>query len=84
MAQWTADRWGENGFTSSLAEYYVFLNYPVSHSLSLTYPNGSIFTATLEEDVLAEDDVTSYPNKVPTFHGYSATGNATAEYVYVG
>lgn len=26
----------------------------------------------------------SYPNSVPTFHGYSATGNASAEYVYVG
>ncbi|PSN68829.1 N-acetylated-alpha-linked acidic dipeptidase-like protein 2 [Corynespora cassiicola Philippines] len=84
MAQWTADRWSEYGFASRLDEYYVFLNYPVSHSLVLTYPNGSTFTPTLEEAVLEEDDTSSYPDRIPTFHGYSFTGNASAEYVYVG
>lgn len=85
MAQWTADRWAENGFTSRLDEYCklalrpwhkslinnqcacyspkfdltpldVYLNYPVSHSLTLTYANGSTSKASLEEAVLAEDD----------------------------
>ncbi|CAN9472472.1 unnamed protein product [Alternaria alternata] len=83
-AQWTADKWSEYGFTSRLDEYYVFLNYPVSNSLQLTYSNGSTYTPTLMEDVLAEDETTSYPNSVPVFHGYSFTGNASAEYVYVG
>ncbi|KAH8627718.1 putative glutamate carboxypeptidase [Alternaria alternata] len=64
--------------------YNVFLNYPVSNSLQLTYSNGSTYTPTLMEDVLAEDETTSYPNSVPVFHGYSFTGNASAEYVYVG
>lgn len=36
------------------------------------------------EEVLAEDETTSYPNRVPTFHGYSFTGDASAEFVYVG
>ncbi|KAF2131074.1 Zn-dependent exopeptidase [Dothidotthia symphoricarpi CBS 119687] len=62
----------------------VFLNYPVSNSLVLTYPNGTTFTPSLEEDVLEEDSTTSYPNRIPAFHGYSFTGNASAEYVYVG
>lgn len=84
MAQWTADRWNENGFTAHLAEYYVFLNYPVSHSLSLSLPNGITYTPSLTEEVLAEDDTSSYPNRVPTFHGYSFTGDASAEFVYVG
>ncbi|KAF2458309.1 N-acetylated-alpha-linked acidic dipeptidase [Lineolata rhizophorae] len=84
MAQWTADRWSENGIPSSLATYNVYLNYPVSHSLSLTYPNGSTFTASLEEAQLPEDPTTTWDNRIPTFHGYSKTGNATAEYVYVG
>ncbi|KAI4273289.1 MAG: hypothetical protein LQ337_004736 [Flavoplaca oasis] len=84
MAQWTADRWSVNGFQSRLDEYYTYLNYPVSHSLSLTYPNGSVFRASLEEAVLTEDETTTYPDRIPTFHGYSFTGNATAEYVYVG
>jgi N-acetylated-alpha-linked acidic dipeptidase len=38
----------------------------------------------LKEAVLEEDPTTSYPNSVPTFHGYSFSGNASAEYVYVG
>lgn len=84
MAQWTADRWSENGFQARLDEYQTYLNYPVSHSLSLTYPNGSVFKASLEEAVLTEDETTSYPNRIPTFNGYSFTGNVTAEYVYVG
>ena len=84
MAQWTADRWSENGFQSRLDEYHTYLNYPVSHSLSLTYPNGSVFRASLEEAMLTEDETSTYPERIPTFHGYSFTGNATAEYVYVG
>jgi len=84
MAQWTADRWTEYGFTSRLDEYYVFLNYPISNSLILTYDNGTTVSASLIEDVLEEDPTTSYPNRIPVFHGYSFSGNASAEYVYVG
>ncbi|KAF1916961.1 N-acetylated-alpha-linked acidic dipeptidase-like protein 2 [Ampelomyces quisqualis] len=84
MAQWTADRWAEFGFTSRLDEYFVFLNYPIANSLLLTYPNGSTYKPTLKEDVLKEDPTTSYPDSIPTFHGYSFSGNASAEYVYVG
>ncbi|KAF2017339.1 glutamate carboxypeptidase 2 [Aaosphaeria arxii CBS 175.79] len=84
MAQWTADKWAEGGFTSRLDEYYVYLNYPVSNSLVLTYPNGTTLSASLEEAVLEEDETTGYPNRIPTFHGYSASGNVSAEFVYVG
>lgn len=86
MAQWTADRWAESGIASGLVSYNVYLNYPVSHSLRLRdAKNGSVlFEPALEEAVLAQDDTTSYPDRVPTFHGYSASGNASAEYVYVG
>lgn len=84
QAEWTRDRWSENGVPSSIVSYNVFLNYPVSHSLSLSYPDGSVFDATLEEDVLPEDVTSGYPDRIPTFHGYSFTGKAKAEYVYVG
>jgi N-acetylated-alpha-linked acidic dipeptidase len=60
------------------------LNYPVSNSLVLSYANGSTYTPTLREDVLEEDETTSYPDSISTFHGYSYSGNASAEYVYVG
>lgn len=84
MAEWTADRWTEFGVPSHLAEYHVYLNYPVSHSLSLTLEDGTVWEATLEEAVLEEDSTTSYPDRIPTFHGYSASGEAEAEFVYVG
>jgi N-acetylated-alpha-linked acidic dipeptidase len=41
------------------------------------------FEASLEEDVLEEDPTTGLPDRIPTFHGYSASGNVTAPYVYV-
>ncbi|KAH8205263.1 hypothetical protein TruAng_000510 [Truncatella angustata] len=68
MAQWTADRWAESGLNSTIVAYDVLINYP----------------PVLEEAVLAADETTSYPNRIPTFHGYSASGNVTAEYVYIG
>ncbi|KAI1130255.1 N-acetylated-alpha-linked acidic dipeptidase-like protein 2 [Nemania abortiva] len=84
MADWTADKFRESGWNASVVSYNVYLNYPVNKSLSLSYSNGSTFQPLLAEAVLAADDTTSYPNRVPTFHGYSATGSAEAEYVYVG
>ncbi|KAI9835980.1 MAG: hypothetical protein M1838_005174, partial [Thelocarpon superellum] len=41
------------------------------------------FEAKLEEDVLKEDGTSQLDDRVPTFHGYSASGNVTAAYVYV-
>ena len=40
------------------------------------------FECSLEEDVLEEDPTTGLEDRVPTFHGYSASGNVTAQYVY--
>ena len=42
----------------------VFLDYPVFHSLQLTYPNGTVHTASLQEAVLPEDETSRYV--VPT------------------
>lgn len=52
--------------------------------MTMTYANGSTFQPSLEEDELPEDETTTYPNRIPTFHGYSASGSAEAEFVYVG
>ncbi|KAL9059279.1 MAG: hypothetical protein Q9162_001316 [Coniocarpon cinnabarinum] len=53
-------------------------------SLSTTSADGSTRAVNIEEDVLSQDETTSYPNRVPVFHGYSFTGSAEADYVYVG
>ena len=41
------------------------------------------YECSMEEDALPEDPTTGLDNRVPTFHGYSASGNVTAQYVYV-
>ena len=41
-----------------------------------------VYAASLEEDVLKEDDTTNLTDRIPTFHGYSANGLAAAPYVY--
>ncbi|OCK73391.1 Zn-dependent exopeptidase [Lepidopterella palustris CBS 459.81] len=41
------------------------------------------YEAVLEEDVLDEDGTSGLSDRIPTFHGYSASGNVTAPYVFV-
>ncbi|KAI9845555.1 MAG: hypothetical protein M1837_004652 [Sclerophora amabilis] len=41
------------------------------------------YEASLEEDVLEEDKTSGLKDRIPTFHGYSASGNVTAPYVFV-
>ncbi len=41
------------------------------------------YECSMEEDVLEEDPTSGLDNRIPTFHGYSASGNVTGQYVYV-
>ncbi|KAI5921081.1 hypothetical protein F4810DRAFT_702546 [Camillea tinctor] len=41
------------------------------------------YEATLEEDIIDEDPTTRLQDSIPTFHGYSASGNVTDSFVYV-
>ena len=41
------------------------------------------YEASLEEDVLDDDPTTGRDDRIMTFHGYSASGNVTGQYVYV-
>ncbi|KAK6539299.1 hypothetical protein TWF694_009532 [Orbilia ellipsospora] len=43
-----------------------------------------LFEASLEEDELPEDAYSQLKDRIPTFHGYSANGNVTAEFVFGG
>jgi len=84
-AEWTRDKWAENGFDAALNEYHVYLSYPVSQSLSVTFANGTSTEVKVTEDALPEDDTTGIDDiSQKNFHGYSASGSATAEYVYAG
>ena len=111
QAIWTREKWEEWGVKSSIADYDVYINYPVGHRLALLEKlkrediapitegkrdeetgDESIGTkasykvkyeCSLEEEVFEEDPTSGLDNRVPTFHGYSATGNVTGQYVYV-
>ncbi|KAJ2971965.1 hypothetical protein NQ176_g7426 [Zarea fungicola] len=89
QADWTRQKWESWGVPSSIAAYDVYTNYPVDHSLSLLHKSkGSdrwdvSFKASLVEDVLDEDSTSGSPDSIPTFHGYSASGNVTGQFVYV-
>ncbi|KAF4125186.1 hypothetical protein GMORB2_4025 [Geosmithia morbida] len=93
QAEWTRDRWQEWGIASDIVAYDSYLNYPLDHSLTLLSKNKRkssnagdwdvVFEASLEEDIIEEDPTSGLVDRIPTFHGYSATGNATASFVYV-
>lgn len=97
QALWTRDRWQEFGIAdSSIATYDVYINYPVDHRLTLLESTSEDsqdkgvgskhelrYECRLEEDVLDEDPTTGLDNRIPTFHGYSASGDEVAQYVYV-
>lgn len=87
QAVWTLEKWKEFGVEdTTLAAYDIYLNYPVGHHLALLKQSGDktevTFQATLEEDVLEEDPTSGLEDRVPVFHGYSASGNVTAQFVY--
>lgn len=81
QALWTRERWEEFGVQSQIAAYETYLTYPVDHRLALLDGHKVKYECSLKEDIL-EEDPTAHPD-IPTFHGYSASGNVTAEYVFV-
>ncbi|KAK1837210.1 hypothetical protein QBC39DRAFT_336472 [Podospora conica] len=92
QALWTKERWEEFGVKSEIVSYPVYINYPVDHRLALLEKEKTgddavtwkvAFEASLTEDVIEEDPTSSLEDRVPTFHGYSASGNVTAPVVYV-
>ncbi|KAF1979021.1 N-acetylated-alpha-linked acidic dipeptidase-like protein [Bimuria novae-zelandiae CBS 107.79] len=94
QAIWTKERWEEFGVASTIVDYDVYINYPKGHRLALLEKEKGEkdaaedqwkikYEASLEEDVLKEDATSGLKDRVPTFHGYSASGNVTAGYVFV-
>jgi len=94
QAIWTKEKWQEFGVESTIVDYDIYVNYPRGHRLALLEKKDGDkeeydvdwaikYEASLEEDVLDEDGTSGLDNRIPTFHGYSASGNVTASYVYV-
>ena len=105
QAVWTKERWQEFGIDyAEIAEYDVYLNYPIDHRLALLETDSNsqnepekpskdtgfsqeksrvLYECSLEEDVLEQDGTSGLEDRIPTFHGYSANGNVTGQFVYV-
>ncbi|USW49007.1 Putative PA domain, transferrin receptor-like, dimerization domain, peptidase M28 [Septoria linicola] len=83
QAQWTKDLWKQFGVDhAEVVSYDVYINYPLDHRLALLKDGEVAFEATLEEDVVDEDPTTNLTDRVPVFHGYSADGDVTGQFVY--
>ncbi|KZF24437.1 glutamate carboxypeptidase [Xylona heveae TC161] len=83
QAIFTKERWEEFGIASEIVSYDVYVNYPLGHRLALLEKSDTSAEGALEEDVLEKDHTSGLADRIPTFHGYSASGNVTASYVYV-
>ena len=89
QAEWTRARWHEFGVQNTeIVSYDVYTNYPKGGNRlallgrSSRAGSGVIYEARLEEDVLKEDHTSGLADRVPTFHGYSSSGNVTGQYVF--
>lgn len=83
LARYTRDKWLAAGIEDvEIVSYDVLLNYPTNRSqVSLFEKNQKVWSATLKEDVIAEDPGSR--EAVPFFHGYSKNGSATGALIYV-
>src|SRR6185503_4002501 len=68
------------GFALVNDEYDVLLSYPTSISLELTRPRQLSFI--LSEPPIDSDPDTWDEHILPPYHGYSPSGDVTAEVVY--
>ncbi len=79
------------GIEAEIVSYDCYINRPVDHRVALLEKAESkdastwrvAFEASLTEDILDEDPTTGFAESIPTFHGYSASGNVTGPIVFI-
>ncbi|MBI3952321.1 MAG: M28 family metallopeptidase [Acidobacteria bacterium] len=82
-AVYTRDKFREYGIPAGIVEYRVLLNYPKERLVEIVRPEAARFRASLAEEPVAEDLTSTDTRAVPVYNGYSASGDVTAELVYV-
>jgi N-acetylated-alpha-linked acidic dipeptidase len=81
LADFIAEAWSKQGWEDvTLRRYDVLHSKPRSVSLEMIAPVH--FTASLREDPIEVDPDTKNPAVSPSYFGYSASGDVTAEVVY--
>lgn len=79
-AEYVRDEFKKAGLRADIVDYKVWLPYPKSRLVELVAPEK--FTCSLTEPALAQDPDSGSDRAVPTFAGYSPSGDVTAEVVY--
>ncbi|ODV62529.1 M28 family metallopeptidase [Ascoidea rubescens DSM 1968] len=98
LINYTLNFFNDHNLLSKIDQYSVYLNYPVNNSLTLLDSDLSpLYQPNLTEDKIKEDPTTydapdiinninqinqNYSDLIPAFHGYSANGNVTSDFVY--
>jgi N-acetylated-alpha-linked acidic dipeptidase len=80
LAEMVRDRLKEFGFDASIVTYQVLLNYPKHVSLKLVEP--ALQELALVEPGNARDKDSYSQDAFPAFHGYGASGKASAQVIY--
>ncbi len=81
VADYVRERLEEFGLATEVVAYNVYLNHPVAVSAKLTQPEE--IELQLKEDYMPVDKDSSGRGMFPAFHGYSASGSASGQVVYV-
>ena len=81
VADYVRERLDEFGLATEVVTYNVYLNHPVAVSAKLTQPEE--IELQLKEDFMPVDKDSSGDGMFPAFHGYSASGSASGQVVYV-
>jgi N-acetylated-alpha-linked acidic dipeptidase len=79
-AVWLRDKLRGWGWTAELVEYECLINYPTHVSVELVRPTERALPV-IEAPFAADKDSAS-PAAFPAFHGYGASGEATAQVVF--
>ncbi|GES63331.1 glutamate carboxypeptidase [Aspergillus terreus] len=84
QAEWTRSKWVEFGIPEiNIAPYDAFVPYPNGQRLALLDLNRTIDPVLYEASLVEDTNTPNAQRFIPAFHGFSAKGNVTAQFVYV-
>ncbi len=81
VAEFVAAKYKEWGYDTEIVEYQILMPTPKIRLLEMVSPTK--FTASLNEDALADDPTSNQDERLPVYHSYSPDGDVTAEVVFV-
>jgi N-acetylated-alpha-linked acidic dipeptidase len=81
VAEFIAEKYKGWGYDTEIVTYNILMPTPKIRLLEMTEPTK--FTASLDEDAVAEDPTSNQDDRLPVYHSYSPDGDVTAEVVFV-